>query len=158
MPATFQTVLRTFFALAALALLLPAAAPAGVTRAESSLLREINSARIAHGLHPLVFDAHLERAAQAHTSEMIQTNVFAHGAFASRLLQFDVAARVAGENIAWGTGVRGSAHAIVAAWLASPEHRANLLGPSFRRVGVGALIRRFHGFARVHVVTTDFAG
>jgi len=156
--ATFQNVLRTIFALAALVLVLPAAAPAGITRSESSLLHEINRARAAHSLQPLTFDPHLERAAQAHTSDMLQTNVFAHGAFASRLLQFDVAARVAGENLAWGSGTRRSAHSIVAAWLASPEHRANLLGPSFRRVGIGTLVGAFQGSAHARVVTADFAG
>ena len=58
---------------------------------------------------------------------MLTTNVFTHGAFGSRLLQFDVQSSVAGENLAWGTGSQGTARAIVAAWLASPEHRANLL-------------------------------
>ncbi len=150
--------LRTIFALAALVLVLAAAAPAGITRTESSLLREINRTRAAHNLRPLVLDAHLERAAQAHTDDMLRTNVFAHGAFALRLLQFNVAGRVAGENLAWGAGSRGSARRIVAAWLASPEHRANLLGPSFRRVGIGAIIGTFQGSARARVVTADFAG
>jgi uncharacterized protein YkwD len=156
--ATFQPVLRTIFALAALILVLPTAAPAGISRVESSLLREINHTRAAHRLRPLVLDTHLERAAKAHTSDMVRTNVFAHGAFASRLLQFDVAAHIAGENIAWGTGPRGSARSIVAAWLASPEHRANLLGRTFRRVGVGELVAPFQGLAGACVVTADFAG
>ena len=49
---------------------------------------------------------------------------------------------IAGENLAWGTGSRGTARGIVAAWLASPEHRANLLRPSFARVGIGDLAAR----------------
>ena len=89
---------------------------------------------------------------------MLATNVFTHGAFGSRLLQFDVQSSIAGENLAWGTGRQGTARAIVAAWLASPEHRANLLRPSFNRVGVGALTGRFLGHRGAHVVTADFAG
>jgi uncharacterized protein YkwD len=46
----------------------------------------------------------------------------------------------------------------VAAWLASPEHRANLLRPSFRRVGLGDLAGTFQGYPGAQVVTADFVG
>jgi uncharacterized protein YkwD len=151
-------VLRTFFALAAVMLVLPATALAGPTRAESALLHELNRARAAHGLEPLAFDPRLERAAHAHTSDMLRSNVFAHGAFASRMLQFRVGGSTAGENLAWGAGAQGSARVLVTGWLASPAHREILLGPSFRRVGVGERVGRFQGFAGAHVVTADFAG
>jgi uncharacterized protein YkwD len=72
--------------------------------------------------------------------------------------QFAVRSRIAGENLAWGSGNRGSARAIVDAWLASPEHRANLLRRSFTRVGVGDRVGVFQGYADAHVVTADFAG
>ena len=42
-----------------------------------------------------------------------------------------------GENIAWGTLSLASPHAIVAAWMASPGHRANILDPSYRQTGIG---------------------
>ena len=122
------------------------------------MLREMNRVRADHGLQTLRYDEHLQRAAASHTQEMLTTNVFSHGAFGSRMLQFDVQSRVAGENLAWGTGSEGTAKAIVAAWLASPEHRANLLRPSFDRVGVGAVTGRFLGHGGAHVVTADFAG
>ena len=158
--------LRTFPALVAvLALALPAAASAGLTRAsaglthrESTLLQQMNHIRTEHGLRPLRCDLHLERAARAHTHEMLVTNVFSHGAFGSRMLQFNVQMSTAGENLAWGTGSHGSSAALVAAWLASPPHRANLLEPSFTRVGVGELVGPFQGLSGAHVVTADFAG
>jgi uncharacterized protein YkwD len=43
-----------------------------------------------------------------------------------------------GENIAWGTGPLASARSIFSAWLRSPEHRANILDPAFRDVGIGS--------------------
>jgi uncharacterized protein YkwD len=89
---------------------------------------------------------------------MLAKDVFEHGAFGSRLSEFDIRSRIVGENLAWGTGSRGTAHSIVAAWLASPEHRANLLRTSFNRVGVGDLMGRFQGHPGAHVVTADFAG
>jgi uncharacterized protein YkwD len=145
-------------AVAALALLLPAAALAGSSQSESSLISEMNRVRAEHGLGRLTADTHLERAARAHTAEMIDSNSFEHGAFGSRMQQFDVTGQLAGENLAWGTGGRATAQGIVAAWLASPEHRANLLRPSFTRVGVSDLVGSFHGHRGAHVVTADFAG
>ncbi len=151
--------LRTLLGIgAALVLALPAPALAGLSRSEASVLQEMNRVRAEHGLEPLRYDDHLERAARAHTTEMLRTNDFAHGAFGSRLLQFDVTASTAAENLAWGAGPRGSARLLVAAWLASPEHRANLLAHSFTRVGVGALVGPFQQVSCANVVTADFAG
>ena len=156
----FQAMLRWLLAVtAALALLAPtAASAAGLSQNEVSLLHQMNLVRGRHGLRPLAVDGHLERAARAHSHEMIATGVFAHGAFGSRMLQFDVTGSLAGENLAWGTGYRGGAQGVVAAWLASPEHRANLLRPSFRRVGIGAIAGTFLGHRGARVVTADFAG
>ena len=145
-------------AIAALVLLLPAAALGSSTRSESSLLREMNRVRAEHGLGRLTADAHLVRAARSHSQEMIGSNVFEHGAFGTRMVRFNVTGRLAGENLAWGTGARGTAQGVVAAWLASPGHRANLLRPSFTRVGVGELVGAFRGYRGAHVVTADFAG
>lgn len=141
-----------------LVLLLASTALATISRSENQLLREMNLVRVAHGLPPLRWDTRLERAAQAHTSSMLATGVFRHGAFGSRLQRYDVHARLAGENLAWGSGDRGTALAIVDAWLASPEHRENLLRPSFTRVGVGERVGSFQGVSGAHVVTADFAG
>jgi uncharacterized protein YkwD len=129
-----------------------------MSKPEAALLRQMNQVRLAHGLRPLRYDAHLERAARAHSREMLASNVFQHGAFASRMLEFDVTGSLAGENLAWGTGAEGSARGIVAAWLASPEHRANLLRPTFVRVGIGDLAGSFLGNRGARVVTADFAG
>lgn len=151
--------LRSSLALVAvLVLALPATAGAGLTRTESLLIRELNRVRAEHGLSRLRYDATLERAARAHSRVMLRKDVFAHGAFRMRLLQFGVTAAITGENLAWGTGARSTTRATVVAWLASPEHRANLLRPSFTRIGVGALVGPFLGFTGARVVTADFAG
>ena len=151
----FKPLLAAF---AALVLVLPAAAIGSSTRSESSLLREMNRVRAEHGLGALTADTRLARAARSHSKEMIGSNVFEHGAFGTRMVRFNVTGRLAGENLAWGTGARGTAQGVVAAWLASPGHRANLLRPSFTRVGVGELVGAFRGYRGAHVVTADFAG
>jgi uncharacterized protein YkwD len=135
-----------------------ASSTARLSTPEASLLDRMNAVRAEHGLAPLRADRHLEAAARFHSHQMLQSGVFAHGAFQSRLGRFDVTGHVAGENLAWGAGSSGTAAGIVDMWLRSPEHRANLLRPSFRRVGVGNLLGRFEGYAGAHVVTADFAG
>ena len=42
-----------------------------------------------------------------------------------------------GENLAWGGGSGPSARVIVALWMKSPPHRANILNRRFRDVGLG---------------------
>ena len=152
--------LRAVAAAAALiALAVPALAhAAGLSTREASLLRQVNVVRAQHGLCRLTFDTRLERAARAHSREMISTGVFQHGAFSTRMALYRVRGTVAGENLAWGTGSYGSASGVVAAWLASPEHRANLLRPGFRRVGIGSISATFLGHAGARVITADFAG
>lgn len=151
--------LKWFLAVGAvLVLALPAAALAKSTSNETALLHEMNRVRGHYGLQALRLDPRLERAARSHSREMLASDVFAHGAFASRMARFAVQGTFAGENLAWGTGSRGTAQGVVAAWLASPEHRANLLRPGFSRVGIGELVGAFLGHPGAAVVTADFAG
>jgi uncharacterized protein YkwD len=157
-----RSLLVTF---ALLALALPAigsaastTSAASVSAPESAVLREMNRVRAAHGLAPLRVDPHLQRAARAHTRAMLAADVFAHGPFAPRMSHFRVSGSPIGENLAWGRGGRGTARSIVAAWIASPSHRANLLGARYRRIGVADLVGHFQGYNRVRVVTADFAG
>jgi uncharacterized protein YkwD len=42
-----------------------------------------------------------------------------------------------GENIAWATLWMASPKAIVGGWMATPEHRANILDATFRDTGIG---------------------
>jgi uncharacterized protein YkwD len=135
-----------------------AATTTTLTQAESSLLGAMNSVRLANGLQPLRADARLERAARGHSTEMLRTGTFAHGAFTARIRSVGVRMPRIGENLAWSTGSVTIARTIVAMWLASPEHRANLLRPGYRLVGVGALRGCFDGRRHTLMVTTDFAG
>jgi Uncharacterized protein with SCP/PR1 domains len=144
-------------AIAVAALAGPASA-ATMSRSEASLLRQMNNARTARHLAPLRADATLQRAARSHSVDMVRRRYFAHGNFALRMHRFHIAGSFAGENLAWGVGARAAARTIVAEWLASPEHRKNLLRPGFRRVGLATLVGSFSGYAGATVVTADFAG
>ena len=146
---------------AALAVLAPAA-QAGtattMTRSERSLVGAVNDVRRANGLRPLRVDGALLRVARSHSRAMIRTNVFTHGDMGARLAASGAQGPSFGENLAWGVGSYASARNIVAGWLASPGHRANLLRPGWTRVGIGAVRGTFMGRPGALVVTADFAG
>jgi uncharacterized protein YkwD len=144
-------------------LLFAALAPAALAATSSattvaSLLAAMNSTRAAHGLQPLHFDSRLQTAARSHSADMLRRNYFAHGDFAGRMVAFHVHGPTAGENLAWGSGSYGQAGVIVREWLASPEHRANLLRPGYARIGIGVVRGSFLGNGGATVVTADFAG
>ena len=146
------------FAAAFLAILLvPAASAARKASSEATLLQAVNATRRAYGLRPLHVDAHLQTAARSWSGSLLRSNAFTHGDFAGRMKAFQVYG-LAGENLAWGTGSYASAGSVVAMWLASPGHRANLLKPSFRRIGIGIARGPFQGHPGASIVTADFGG
>lgn len=150
---------QTLFILALASLLLAPTASAGALNAtEKALLGEMNRVRAAHGLGSLQVDARLQRAARSHTSDMLRRGYFAHGSFSRRVQAVGAKGPRLGENLAWGQGESGKPQRIVGMWLASPPHRANLLRPGFRRVGLGARYGTFGGRPNALVVTANFAG
>jgi uncharacterized protein YkwD len=129
----------------------------------------INHQRTLHGERPLRANARLHRAAQAHSNSMAFDDYFEHvgprgqtplarmravGYVSRRELSFEV-----GENIAWGTLWLATPRAIVATWMASPGHRANILDPRYRETGIGVsphpLSSRAHGQPGA-IYTQDF--
>ena len=44
-----------------------------------------------------------------------------------------------GENLAWGTGDLATPRSIMAAWMHSAGHRANILMPQYRQIGFGVI-------------------
>jgi uncharacterized protein YkwD len=115
-------------------------AEAGGPRA--ALLCRVNRERRAAGLAPLRRDRRIARAAGRHARDMVRRGYFAHRRgggpdLGARLSRAGWRGTAWGEAIAYGCGGRGSPRAIVRAWLASPPHRAVLLGAGYRRAGVG---------------------
>jgi len=151
-------VLVGFVAGIAAILLMAPAAPARPTRAEASLLQAMNQARAQHGLATLRIDVRLERSARAYSSYMLRTGTFAHGDFRTRIARYGARGSAVGENLAWGVGANATAQGVVQMWLASPSHRANLLRPGFRRIGLGRRVGTFAGYGGAAVVTANFAG
>jgi len=88
---------------------------------------------------PLGASRKLNDAAAGHARDMARTKVFDHrGRDGSqpkdRVLRAGYQSRLTGENIAFGPD---SAEEVVAGWLASPGHCANIMDPRFQDIGVG---------------------
>jgi uncharacterized protein YkwD len=114
--------------------------------ASHALLCLINYARRAHGLRPVGYERHLGAAARGHAGDMAVHDFFDHvsprtGTMQSRVEHAGYLRRVRawslGEALAWGTARSGAPRAILRGLLASPPHRAILLDPGFRDLGVG---------------------
>jgi uncharacterized protein YkwD len=128
-----------------------------LTSREAALVAQINEVRAEHLLPRFRVDVRLVRAARSHSRDMLRRQYFAHGDFGERIARFGVRGHMFAENLVWGSGVM-SPSSDVAEWLASPPHRANLLDPNLRRIGVATPIGSFAGFSPATMVTADFAG
>jgi uncharacterized protein YkwD len=106
------------------------AAPAGaVTTRESMLLAKINNARTAHGLRPLRLSGDLSTTARQHSRQMASATALFHTADFATICCWTAIA----ENVAMSDSVRTLHRAL----MHSPAHRANILDPQMRVVGVG---------------------
>ena len=122
---------------------------ASLDRAIRATVCLINQARGDHGLGALRTTGSLERAAAAHSRDMVRRDFFAHDSPTGstpkeridRAGYFDGASSWAmGETIAWGSGARATPASIVRSWLQSPGHRAILLDGRYHDVGVGIAV------------------
>jgi len=119
----------------------------GLKKARKAIRCLVNKRRNAAGRRDLSARDDLGRAAQRHTRTMTSQNCFAHqcpgeGSLLTRLLSVGYLGGGLNrwgyaENIAWGTGSRGTPRSIVSAWMGSPPHRANLLNRRYKHIGVG---------------------
>jgi uncharacterized protein YkwD len=115
----------------------------GLAHAEPSdgrLADLVNAERARHGLPVLHPSTELAAAAAAYAAAMADGGFFGHRAPDGGTLVTRAEAAgyrdwaELGENLAGGTA---AAEAVVAAWMASPSHRANLLSPLVRDAGAG---------------------
>jgi uncharacterized protein YkwD len=105
----------------------------------ASFVRLMNAHRTSRGLSPLVWDRRAAAIAEAHSRDMYDRHYFSHTWSDGRSTWDKLAARgvaysQAGENIAWG---QETGRSVLAAWLRSPGHRANIENGSFTHHGVG---------------------
>ncbi|MGY1602647.1 CAP domain-containing protein [Geodermatophilus sp. SYSU D00815] len=120
----------------------PASAPAAAAApadagAEGQVLALVNRERAAAGCGPVVADEGLASVARAFSADMRDRGFFSH-TDPDGLSPFDRGDRagvtVLAENIAYG---QPDAAAVMADWMDSAGHRANILNCSLTRLGVG---------------------
>jgi uncharacterized protein YkwD len=113
---------------------------------ENEMLRLVNEERIKAGLPPLVMDEGLRQVARVHARDMFQRGYFSHytpdrrSPF-DRLLSANIRYLAAGENLALAPTVQAAHRGL----MNSPGHRANILSPTFRKIGIGAMAGGLRG-------------
>ncbi len=106
---------------------------------QQQILALVNVERKKANLQPLTLNSKLSQAAQNHTNDMVSKSYFSHtspsgGTMVSRVNATGYVYSTIGENIAAGSS---TATATMTQWMNSPGHRANILNPKFRELGVG---------------------
>ena len=146
----------------------PSGKTAPVTQLQTALLAQINGYRVARGLGALRLSPALTAAANGHSGQMARMGFFSHNSangasFSQRVARFyrsrGFRSWTVGENLVWGGPDIGAVRAF-RLWLGSPMHRANLLSPRWREVGLGAVHSTsapgVYGGGAATIVTADF--
>ena len=111
-------------------------------RVRTALLAAVNAARRDAGLAPLAADPRLDSAAQAHADDMLARSYYAHVSpegstprarvEAAGFLAAGVAENIAARHL--------SPEDAMAGWMASADHRANILNPRLTSLGAGVAV------------------
>lgn len=129
-----------------------------------------NKIRRNHDLRTFCVHPALQKAARAHSKDMIRRDYFSHDTkgkytFDQRLRRFGYTPKgyryyTTGENIAYGSGSRGAPKSIMNGWMKSPGHRHNILNGKFREIGVGTYAGTYtekgKNYKGVTMYTADF--
>lgn len=112
---------------------------ASVRAYEREVIRLVNAERAKYGLSALTEDWELSRVARCKSQDMHDNRYFAHnsptyGTPFQMIRAFGLSYRAAGENIAMGYRTPA---AVVAGWMNSEGHRANILSSAYTKIGVG---------------------
>ena len=103
---------------------------------EEQIIVATNEVRAVHGLPPLERDEELMAIARWRAEDMIRRGYFSHNDPVTGELLVRTRCRGCGENLHQG-GVILHGRGPVSSWMNSPGHRANILNPHIRYIGVG---------------------
>jgi len=109
-----------------------------LTPAERELLHLVNRERARVGAPPLLPDGRLFQAAREHSANMARQKVLSHTldgkSFSQRMQDLRYYSLEAGENCARHAQTPAE---VMAMWMRSENHRANIHNPRYREIGVG---------------------
>ena len=116
----------------------PPPSTGGITAEEMQMVNLVNQERAKAGLAPLAVELNLVQIARIKSQDMVANNYFGHTSptFGSTFNLIDARGfvyRVGGENIAGAADVQTAFQML----MNSPGHRANIMNPSYNRIGVG---------------------
>ncbi|MFJ6934346.1 CAP domain-containing protein [Streptomyces sp. NPDC101132] len=121
-----------------------AAAPAAPAATKTSTTTErvvalVNKERAKAGCRAVKINAKLTKAARNHSKDMAAHRTMSHtGSDGSnpgdRITRTGYRWRTYGENVAYGYSTPSK---VMAAWMRSPGHKANILNCAFKEIGVG---------------------
>jgi uncharacterized YkwD family protein len=112
---------------------------AGLKAYEQQVVDLTNKERAKYGLPPLTVDLALSKVAREKSRDMAVNHYFSHnsptyGSPFEMMRKFGISYTAAGENIAKG---QRTPQEVVAAWMNSAGHRANILNKNYTHIGVG---------------------
>jgi uncharacterized protein YkwD len=111
----------------------------------AAILCLVNAERAGAGLSALSERAQLDQAAVGMAKRMVTEQFFAHDTPDGKSVVDRVEPTgyipnsgdwVVGENLAWGSGALSTPQAIVNGWMNSPGHKANILAPDYKDIGL----------------------
>lgn len=116
----------------------PNPVPTDISSMQTEMLGLINAARAENGLPALVLDQALNNGAYLKSKDMVDNNYFDHnsptyGSPFEMMQKLNISFSWAGENIAKHTSIKGAHEGL----MNSPGHRANILKPEYKKLGLG---------------------
>lgn len=119
-----------------------------VTSFQNRVVQLTNAERAKNGLAPLKMNWELQRMARVKSEDMRNRNYFDHqspsyGSPFDMMKSFGINYSYAGENIAAG---QQTPESVVASWMKSPGHRANILKAQYTQIGCGVAVGGQYGY------------
>jgi uncharacterized protein YkwD len=123
--------------------------PQTLGRVQDAMLCVVNAQRVAAGQPVFVRDVRLDSSSAFHAGDMLRYHFFAHRgsdrpALLNRILASGYFNGADGgmyaENIGEGPQASASASNMVAAWMLSGDHRANIVDPRLSDIGIAAVL------------------
>ena len=121
---------------------------------EVAMIELVNKERSSRGLPILTFDSKLREAGRFHSKDMFEKGYFSHyspdgKSVADRAEEFDIKYQVIGENLAFAPSLELAHQGL----MNSEGHRANILSPDFKKIGIGVIDGGFYGKMFTQVFT-----
>jgi uncharacterized protein YkwD len=123
-----------------------------ITSFRGRLLDEVNYARKKRGLGRLGRTRFLDKVAAGHSRHMAKCSHCCHHGFERRAehVKRKTGLSYVAENCYMFPARKYTAHVakeLAKGWLDSPGHKANLLNPNMRRIGIGIIVRKGYVYA-----------